>query len=130
MISYICMSTAQIVGFLILVVIACGIIFLCGVLKKKIDQKNIMQTVKVSSVNLDAEEDSAKVEGVSLLAKRKYIVSEQNKIKPMMYTLVDADNTIIVINNIETVYNAGDCIEFKDGDTVSAKDETVMLSHE
>lgn len=126
MLSLLCISTAQIVGFIILVAVAGGIIFLCGMLRKQISQKNIINSV---SVNLDAEEDEMKVEGVSLLAKRKYIVSEQNKIKPISYTLVEKENAIILVNNVEVVYKNGDVIEFKDGDTVSAIDGNVMLSY-
>ena len=126
MLSLLCISTAQIVGFIVLLVIASAIVLLCGLLKRQISQKNILNA---ESINLDAEENEVKVEGVSLLAKRKYIVSEQNKIKPISYTLVEKDNAIILVNNVEVVYKSGDVIEFKDGDTVSAIDGNVMLSY-
>lgn len=130
MISTLCISTAQIVGFIVLLAVAGGIICLCGFLKKQISQKNILNSAQfVESVNLDAEEDDMKVEGVSLLAKRKYIVSEQNKIKPISYTLIEKENAVILVNNVEVVYKSGDVIEFKDGDTVSAVDGNVMLSY-
>lgn len=112
------------VAFTLLVV---GIALL---IKHKSSQNKILKSCKVSNnVNLDAEDDSVKVEGVSMLAKRKYIVSEQNKIKPITYTLVDKENVVILVNDIKVVYKNGDAIEFKDGDTVCAVNENLMLSY-
>ena len=130
MMSFVCISTAQIVGFIILLVAACAIIGFCGILRKKITEKSLLNASKLTEcVNLDAEDESEKVEGVSLLAKRKYIVSEQNKIKPISYTLVEKENAVILVNNVKVTYKSGDVIEFKDGDTVSAIDQNVMLAY-
>lgn len=126
---YICMSSAQIVGFIVLLCVACTMIALCGFLKKKISLNKINQTVKIAtSMNLDAETDSAQVEGVSLLAKRKYIVGNQNKVKPITYTLIDVQKAVILINDVKAILKNGDTIEFKEGDTVSSVDNNVMLS--
>ena len=124
----VCISTTQIVGSISLIVVACGILFLCGFLRKKIAQKNLIDSTRFSYVNLDVEDDGEKVEGVSLLAKRKYIVSEQNKIKPISYTLVEKENAVILVNDTKVEYKSGDVIEFKEGDTVSAIDENILLA--
>lgn len=128
MMSVLCFSTVQIVSVISLIVVACAFIFLCGFLKKKINQKNLISD-KLSYANLDAEDQSEKVEGVSMLAKRKYIVSEQNKIKPITYTLIEKENAVILINDVKVTYKSGDVIEFKEGDTVSSIDENIMLAY-
>ena len=128
MISAMCFSTVQIVSAISLLVLACAIVFLCGFLRKKIAQKNLIDSNRFNYVNLDAEDDSEKVEGVSMLAKRKYIVSEQNKIKPITYTLVEKENAVILVNDVKVTYKSGDVIEFKEGDTVSSIDDNIMLA--
>ena len=128
MISAMCFSTVQIVSAISLLVLACAIVFLCGFLRKKIAQKNLIDSNRFNYVNLDAEDDSEKVEGVSMLAKRKYIVSEQNKIKPISYTLVEKENAVILVNDVKVTYKSGDVIEFKEGDTVSSIDDNIMLA--
>jgi len=130
MYSILCISTVQIVSFIVLLAVAAGIIFLCGFLKNRIANKNELSQEIVYSINMDSEDNSVKAEGVSLLAKRKYIVSEQNKIKPIPYTLIDAKNAVIAINDVKVIFKSGDVIEFKDGDTVSAIDENVILAFE
>ena len=129
MISMICFSTVQIVSVISLIVVACAIIFLCGFLKRKISQKNLFNSNRFSYVNLDADDNSEKVEGVSMLAKRKYIVSEQNKIKPITYTLIEKENAVILVNDVKVTYKSGDVIEFKEGDTVSSVDDNIMLAY-
>ena len=128
MISIICFSTVQIVSVISLLVLACAIVFLCGFLRRKIAQKNLIDSNRFNCVNLEAEDQSEKVEGVSMLAKRKYIVSEQNKIKPISYTLIEKENAVILVNDVKITYKSGDVIEFKEGDTVSAIDDNIMLA--
>lgn len=121
-------STVQIIGAISLLVVACALVFLCGFLRKKIAQKNLIDSNRFNYVNLDAEDSSEKVEGVSMLAKRKYIVSEQNKIKPISYTLVEKENAVIMVNDVQVTYKSGDVIEFKEGDTVSSVNDNIMLA--
>lgn len=76
---------------------------------------------------MDDDADDCVTEGISLLAKRKYLVSSENKVKPQVYTLITTETTRICINNVNKQFSKGETITLSDGDTVCSLDENVLL---
>lgn len=121
----------QVESLAILFAIATALIVICVVLFNKVSGKKLVRSAnrQIAYMNMDDDSDECTVEGISLLAKRKYLVSTANKVKPQVYTLISTDSTTtICINHINRELKKGETIELCDGDTICSLDENVVLA--
>ncbi|MBQ8749922.1 MAG: hypothetical protein IJZ29_05610 [Clostridia bacterium] len=120
----------QYISLAIFGAIAIALVVVCVVLLNKLFGNKIVRSAnkQIAYMNMDDDSDECTVEGISLLAKRKYLVSNDNKVKPQVYTLITTESTTICINHINKEFNKGDTIELNDGDTICSLDENVVLA--
>lgn len=115
----------------LLVFVACAVVLavVCVALFNKLAGNKIVKNAnkQIAYMNMDDDSDECTVEGISLLAKRKYLVSSENKVKPQVYTLISAESARLCINHINKDIHKGETIELSDGDTICSLDENVLL---
>ena len=130
MIGILSLVQYQYISLAVLSAIALALVIVCVVLVNRLFGNKIIRSAnkQIAYMNMDDDSDECTVEGISLIAKRKYIVSNDYKVKPQSYTLITSENTTICINHINKEFSTGDVIELKDGDTICSLDENVVLA--
>lgn len=128
MLDYICLVAYQYTTLIVLSALALTLIIVCAVLSGKLFGNKIVRKAnkQIAFMNLDEEEET--VEGISILAKRKYLVSSENKVKPQVYTLLITEPTVICVNHINREFKQGDTIELCNGDTICSLKDNVVLA--
>ncbi|MGN1227830.1 MAG: hypothetical protein ACI4TX_04210 [Christensenellales bacterium] len=119
----------QYISLAIFLAVAVALVVLCIVMFNKVVGNKIVRSAnkQIAYMNMDDDSEDCTVEGISLLAKRKYLVSNDNKVKPQVYTLIAGESTTICVNHVNKEFNEGDTIELKDGDTICSLDANVVL---
>ena len=130
MISELSLVQFQYISLVIFSLLALALVVLCVVLYGRFAGNKIIKSAnkQIAYMNMDDDNEDCTVEGISLLAKRKYFVSNDNKVKPQVYTLVTNESTVLCINHINRELSFGDTIELKDGDTICSLKENVVLA--
>lgn len=129
MINLMNLVTMQYIGLAVLVVLAVSLtVILVFVGKKRKLGSNVeCKGKKVMSINLDIDEED-EANGINLLAKRTYLVGELNKVRPQVYSVLNAENVTILVNQVKVNCSCGDKIELKEGDTISSISDNVLIA--
>ena len=129
MISNLGLVQFQYISLMLFAGISLMLIVLAFVFFHKFAGNKIIRNANKQIAYMNMDDDGAEtVEGISLIARRKYLVSNENKVKPQVYTLVATESTVICINHINRELKAGDTIELNDGDTICSLKDNVVLA--
>ena len=130
MLNMLCLTSLEIMGLSVIVLIVLTFVLLYVFLyKKKAKGVTTINTVVEETGNVSKiEDDSAVKDGLILLSKRTYTVGSGNKVKPATYTIkTEQDEVCIKVNELKQKYKNGATLALVDKDTICSMEQTIQL---